>query len=361
MSPRSMSLASVDSIDFGPHRGAFRFLYLQVPEKTRRLCQVGCVDPDRILAGESVVSSEWLIRFWELFDSLPNEYSAPNAIAAGRLFMLQDLGDFGKAFQHAPSFELGFRAWQDHAGIRDFLTCRMGAIGHSNEGRRIALQWKLTALTGSAFVYGCSLLLFSLLGLGMHPNHILQVDVPAHLISQDLVQAKSVIEALRTEFGVALQTSDQEDLTLQVSDHAWGRPTRLSDHGLFRFYESRILHSNLSGQQSHSQWISLVRLNISALLHDSKLQSKTIAQELGLSQRTFERRLQESETSFRDLKQEVQKQRAIELLATGHSPKGVAQSVGFDDFSAFSRAFKKWTGKTPSELHISSIHKKGTK
>jgi len=70
-----------------------------------------------------------------------------------------------------------------------------------------------------------------------------------------------------------------------------------------------------------------------------------VAQEFGVSVRSLRRRLTEAGTSYRTLFQDTQRQRACMLLSNpGLTVKAVACSVGYDDTSAFRRAFRRWTG-----------------
>lgn len=72
------------------------------------------------------------------------------------------------------------------------------------------------------------------------------------------------------------------------------------------------------------------------------------ARVLGVSERTLRRRLDEEGTSFRERLDQVRRSRALELLA--HEGVGpVARSLGFVDSRSFQRAFRRWTGMTPSE------------
>lgn len=71
---------------------------------------------------------------------------------------------------------------------------------------------------------------------------------------------------------------------------------------------------------------------------------------LNLSARTLHRQLKEEGASLQELKDEVRRQRATELLLRTNRPiKQVAAAVGFQNDKSFLRAFKAWTGQTPSE------------
>jgi AraC-like DNA-binding protein len=70
-----------------------------------------------------------------------------------------------------------------------------------------------------------------------------------------------------------------------------------------------------------------------------------VAQEFGVSVRSLRRRLMETGNSYRALTQEMQRQRACMLLGNPTiTVKAVAGSLGYDDTSAFRRAFRRWTG-----------------
>jgi len=73
-----------------------------------------------------------------------------------------------------------------------------------------------------------------------------------------------------------------------------------------------------------------------------------VVAELHLSTRTLQRRLHEEATDFSTLQTEMRVERARELLASGAMDNnGIARCLGFEDGSAFSRAFKTWTGQSP--------------
>lgn len=74
-----------------------------------------------------------------------------------------------------------------------------------------------------------------------------------------------------------------------------------------------------------------------------------IAAELGINGRTLQRRLQQQETSFAALKDLCLRQLAEQWLCQQRSLDAIAEALGFSERTAFSRAFKRWTGLTPSD------------
>ncbi|HKC43497.1 MAG TPA: AraC family transcriptional regulator [Burkholderiales bacterium] len=76
-----------------------------------------------------------------------------------------------------------------------------------------------------------------------------------------------------------------------------------------------------------------------------------IARRLALSPRTLHRRLADTGTSFADLLDEMRRELAAGYLQrTEHSVAEVAYLLGFAEVSSFNRAFRRWTGKRPTEF-----------
>jgi AraC-like DNA-binding protein len=73
-----------------------------------------------------------------------------------------------------------------------------------------------------------------------------------------------------------------------------------------------------------------------------------IARELNLSERSLQRKLKEKGTSFRSVLDNVREMAAIQYIKNPvNSMSDIAFLLGFSEQSAFSRAFKKWTGTSP--------------
>lgn len=79
----------------------------------------------------------------------------------------------------------------------------------------------------------------------------------------------------------------------------------------------------------------------------------------GMSQRTLQRRLAESSTSFQRLLREVLREVSDELLARGtYTQREIAFLLGYSEESAFSHAYRSWTGHPPGSHRVrAGIHR----
>ncbi len=76
-----------------------------------------------------------------------------------------------------------------------------------------------------------------------------------------------------------------------------------------------------------------------------------VGEQMGMSSRTLTRRLSENGVTFRDLIKQTQEDIARDLLLKTPQTVGeIAFQAGFSEQSAFSRAFKRWTGQSPAEF-----------
>ncbi len=74
-----------------------------------------------------------------------------------------------------------------------------------------------------------------------------------------------------------------------------------------------------------------------------------VGRQLGMSRQTLYRRLKSEGTTFEEILDAKRRQLAIRyLVVEGLSVKAAAYRLGFSDPAAFSRAFKRWTGSSPS-------------
>lgn len=85
--------------------------------------------------------------------------------------------------------------------------------------------------------------------------------------------------------------------------------------------------------------------------------AETLARQLGLSPRSLRRRLQEENTSYRALIDDLRAQTAISYLRdTRLTVETIAALLGFSDPGAFRYAFKRWTKTTPNAFRRSGAN-----
>jgi AraC-like DNA-binding protein len=76
-----------------------------------------------------------------------------------------------------------------------------------------------------------------------------------------------------------------------------------------------------------------------------------VAANFNMTPRSLQRRLQDESVTFQQLADSVRKALALHYLESGKFPlKEISHILGYNELSAFSRAFKRWTGKAPIEF-----------
>jgi AraC-like DNA-binding protein len=100
-----------------------------------------------------------------------------------------------------------------------------------------------------------------------------------------------------------------------------------------------------------SQLRTRVENAISSLLPHGRVLVEDVARSLGMSERTLARKLSDEDLNFTEILQQLRRDLAVRYLDDRklHVSK-IAWLLGFHEVSAFTHAFKRWTGKTPSEM-----------
>lgn len=110
------------------------------------------------------------------------------------------------------------------------------------------------------------------------------------------------------------------------------------------------LAASLAEIAAQSSLLDQVRILIRRRMASGKPDIADIATDLGLSERTLQRRITEEGASYRSLLDEIRRDIGRQLLAnTGNGIDEVAFLLGFQDTSSFYRAFRSWEGVTPAQ------------
>jgi len=115
---------------------------------------------------------------------------------------------------------------------------------------------------------------------------------------------------------------------------------------VYRSYEEYLTLASIpfcEGMSSRVVNALLVRMG------NADLSIEQVSSDLALSKRTLQRRLQEQDTNFAQLRDDVRFNYAIKyLMNDGLSVDLVSKNLDFSDRTSFTNAFKRWTGLSPS-------------
>ena len=135
---------------------------------------------------------------------------------------------------------------------------------------------------------------------------------------------------------------------LLISHDAMDRPNILGDEGISRYLMSH-LDAELDAIETPPPMVAETKTAIAQALSEGTPRMADIAKSLGLSARSFHRRLAEFGVSFQTLTEDTRRDLAEGLLRDDqYSLAEVAFLTGFSEQSSFTRAFKRWLGTTPA-------------
>jgi AraC-like DNA-binding protein len=139
-------------------------------------------------------------------------------------------------------------------------------------------------------------------------------------------------------FGAAWNALKIEPSWLNLAIH---RPNRYA-FGMFNGHADALLASLEESKTTRGR----VEALLIRLLHTGELAMDAVATALGLSRQTLYRRLKAEGVSFDQVLDDLRR-RMAETYLEKLSVNETAYLVGFSETSAFSRAFKRWTGASP--------------
>ncbi len=157
----------------------------------------------------------------------------------------------------------------------------------------------------------------------------------------------------RAYFGCPVHFGADQDALL-LSPKALGEPNILGDEGITRFLLEH-LNQELAAIRQDATLEMQAKDAIARALSEGLPRMADIAQSLGLSARSFHRRLSDHGLSFQTLTEATRRELAEGLLRDDrYSLAEIAFLTGFSEQSAFTRAFKRWVGCTPARFRKSA-------
>ena len=94
--------------------------------------------------------------------------------------------------------------------------------------------------------------------------------------------------------------------------------------------------------------VQKVKNAIVELLPDGRISDQKVAEALFMSPRNLQRKLEAEGTTFKTLLTEIRRELALKYIQDSElTLTEISFMLGFSEMSAFSRAFKQWTGNSP--------------
>jgi len=122
---------------------------------------------------------------------------------------------------------------------------------------------------------------------------------------------------------------------------------------LVKYCEAAL--ANKRGDRSHLR--TRVENAISPLLPHGRVVVADVARSLGMSERTLARKLSDEGLNFTEILQQLRRDLAVRYLDDHklHISK-IAWLLGFNEVSSLTHTFKRWTGRTPSQLRTGGAY-----
>ncbi|GAA6202915.1 AraC family transcriptional regulator [Aquicoccus sp. SU-CL01552] len=157
-------------------------------------------------------------------------------------------------------------------------------------------------------------------------------------------------------FGCPVRFGAELDAIL-YADETLARPNILGDEGISQYLTTH-LDAELSEITREPALVTQAKAAIAQTLSEGAPKMAEIARSLGLSVRSFHRRLSDHGVNFQSLTEETRRDLAEGLLRDeSHSLAEISFLTGFSDQSAFTRAFKRWVGSTPATYRKDFSHR----
>lgn len=123
------------------------------------------------------------------------------------------------------------------------------------------------------------------------------------------------------------------------------QPNLVGDQSIWKFLSAHIEETLQDEEEPFERQIVL---KIAGMLSEGVPPVSQVAASLGMSARTLQRRLSDAGVTYQNLVNQARLELAQSLMSeTGYSLAEIAFLTGFSEQSAFTRAFKRWVGKTP--------------
>ena len=219
------------------------------------------------------------------------------------------------------------------------------SIEHTPRGVKQLLCWRADgpAVDEAIDLMMASSVKMGALVLGLRPSEVQELELRLR---------RSATPALRAEFEAYFRCPiwfDADENSLLIPHEWMKRPLPMANPQLAR--QNDLVVMEYLSRFDGARLAEKVRAELISRLPAGEPLRVDVAGALGMGEKTLQRRLKDEGTSYQQVLDEVRRDLAQQYLREG--PMSVCEvtfQLGFSDQSSFTRAFRRWTGKTPGEF-----------
>ena len=295
------------------------------------------IDPDSDTDPKIMVSD---IAYYDLLERIAEMIDVTDLpLKTGQSMKCDDYGALGLAFKAAPTLRQSFSRVERYARLWTSVVeyeLRQVDEGvsfllHRSGPRRLGMRLSNEATLASAVSIGREVSPDGFVPLEVHLKHPSPRTLHHHT----------------RYFGCKVYFDSDLDALL-ISPEDLNRPNKKGDEGITRFL---LGHLDQEIQKfSYDKSIEeLAKDAIARSLSDGLPKMEDVARRMGMSARSLHRRLAEEGLNFHTLAEATRRELSEGLLKDErYSIANIAFLTGFSEQSAFTRAFKRWAGRTPA-------------
>jgi AraC-like DNA-binding protein len=214
---------------------------------------------------------------------------------------------------------------------------------------------------------------FDVEGRFAYARHLLvdpEIEAPRQHNEYSMAMGLNLIRLMGGSHWVPLEVLFAHEAPGQVSEHAriFGAPVSFgsatntfviereflerqvpaADRRLYPILR-RYLDQVLTEMPREDSLLATVRRALGESLRDGDPALEQVARKVAMGPRTLQRQLKEHGVGFKTLVDDTRRRFAVNYLRDRqHTLAEIAYLLGYSEVSAFNRAFKRWTGSTPS-------------
>lgn len=304
-----------------------------------RLCRLACIDPEWLTsANRAPLSGKQLDDLWTNLLHLSNDQQF--GLHFGESLRLSALGIVGEIIKSSATVG---EAVTIAAGMVEHVTPWFNmTVSKDNEKFVIHIspsdsQWRSSVTAVQMLDVLMVLVIHELDGLLLQKISPIAVNyVPVSINDQEyerVFRCKPVFESAENTIAFDLRFWNEQIIT--------------ANYELQDFLKERITAS-INHTKTGERLSDKINRYLVSNAYLGVLSLEETAANFNISPRTLQRRLKDEQSSFQQLADYARQYLAVQALKQGgYAVKEIAYMLGYNELSAFSRAFKRWTGVSP--------------